>query len=392
MFWDDEKKRRQAARWIIQVVAACLLIYLGISNINLVAGAIHWLGSLVWPVTLGAILALILNVPMRPIEKRLFPASKNPRLQRIRRPLAILLSFLLVLGIFCGVVLLVVPEFVSALMVLGRNVLNVIDQLAQLEETLDFSQIPFGDTLAGINIDWLGLKDSLEQWAKTSGGAVVDSTMSAIGSISSSVISFAVGVVFSVYILANKETLKRQVCRLIRAWLPQRFGDICIHVASVCSDTFRRFVAGQTTEAFILGSLCAIGMAILRLPYAPMIGALVGVTALIPVVGAFIGTIVGALMILTVDFFKAVIFVAFLLILQQIEGNLIYPRVVGSSIGLPGMWVLAAVTIGGGLAGPVGMLIGVPAASAAYALLREATEWREERRRKKETAPSQTEK
>ena len=185
---------------------------------------------------------------------------------------------------------------------------------------------------------------------------------------------------FAIYILSGKEKLKRQGGRLMRVWLPQKLNDTLLYVFKVCNMTFRHFIAGQSTEAIILGTLCMIGMAILRIPYAPMIGALVGVTALIPVVGAFVGTIVGALMILTVDPFKAFVFVIFLLILQQVEGNLIYPRVMGAKINLPAMWVLAAVTVGGNLAGPLGMLLGVPAASAAYALLREATNRREKRR------------
>ncbi len=149
------------------------------------------------------------------------------------------------------------------------------------------------------------------------------------------------------------------------------------HICAVSGDIFRQFIVGQTTEAVILGSLCGIGMAILRIPYAPMVGALVGVTALIPYVGAFLATVIGGFMILTVNPFKALMFVIFLLALQQIEGNLIYPRVVGAKINLPAMWVLAAITVGGNLAGPFGMLLGVPAASAAYALLKEATNKRE---------------
>ena len=189
--------------------------------------------------------------------------------------------------------------------------------------------------------------------------------------------NFFIGLVFSIYVLANKEKLKRQTLRLIHVWLPQRFGSALVHVVSVCNLSFRNFIAGQATEALILGMLCTIGMLILRLPYAPMIGALVGVTALIPIVGAFIGTIVGAFLILTVSPFKALIFVIFLVILQQIEGNLIYPKVMGARINLPAIWVFAAVTVGGNLAGPVGMLLGVPAASAAYELLKEATSKRE---------------
>ena len=186
-----------------------------------------------------------------------------------------------------------------------------------------------------------------------------------------------IGLVFAIYILANKETLKRQGSRLIHAWLPQRVGGGLLHVATVCSRIFRSFVAGQVTEAFILGFLCFIGMLLLGLPYAAMIGALVGVSALIPIVGAFIGMFVGIFMILTVSPLKALIFAIFLLVLQQVEGNLIYPKVVGSKMNLPGLWVLAAITIGGELAGPIGMLLGVPTFSALYTLLKEATANRE---------------
>lgn len=172
--------------------------------------------------------------------------------------------------------------------------------------------------------------------------------------------------------------MKHQACRLIRVWFPRKFGDRSIHVASVCAKNFKLFVAGQTTEAFIRGSLCTAGMLILRIPYAPMIGVLVGVTALIPYVGAWIANPVGAFMVLTVDPFKALVFVIFLLILQQIEGNVIYPKVMGSKINLPAMWVLAAITVGGKLCGPFGMLLGVPAASSAYSLLKDATGSREQ--------------
>ena len=206
---------------------------------------------------------------------------------------------------------------------------------------------------------------------------ILDSTAHALGGIASSFIDGIVAFVFSIYILANKETLARQISRLARVWLPNRFVDHMGHVCAVSGDVFRQFIVGQTTEAVILGSLCGIGMAILRIPYAHMVGALVGVTALIPYVGAFLATVIGAFMILTVNPFKALVFVIFLLTLQQVEGNLIYPRVVGAKINLPAMWVLAAITVGGNLAGPFGMLLGVPAASAAYALLKEATKKRE---------------
>ena len=175
----------------------------------------------------------------------------------------------------------------------------------------------------------------------------------------------------------RKEFVKNQSARLINAWIPEKAGGWIIHAFSVGMKIFRSFVSGQTLEAIILGSLCMIGMLILKIPYAPMVGALVGVTAFIPVVGAFAGTAVGAFMILTVSPGKALIFVIYLLILQQIEGNLIYPKVMGDRVNLPAMWVLAAVTIGGGIAGPLGMLLGVPVTSTIYILLREETEKRE---------------
>lgn len=187
-----------------------------------------------------------------------------------------------------------------------------------------------------------------------------------VSSIAIGFMNFFIGLVFTI-----------QTRRLICAWLPEKSGALLIHIVSMRNVSFRNFIAGQAAEAVILGTLCTIGMLIFRLPYAPMVGALVGVTALIPIVGAYIGAIAGAFLILTVSPLKAFIFIIFLIVLQQLEGNLIYPKVVGSRVNLPSMWVLAAVTVGGNLAGPAGMLPGVPAASADYELLKEATIKRE---------------
>ena len=378
MFLDDKHQAKKIAKWIIGVFTICILIFLGIRHIDQVAGAVVWLKDLTKPLWIGTILALFLNVPLGFIERYLFRKSPTPRKLKMRRPLGILLSLVLVLGIFIGVAFLVVPELVDAVSIVVTSVMDSLDKLVALESTADYSKIPFGEQLARIDIDFLQLKNSLSEWLKQIGTTLMDTAASALGSVASLAVDFIIGLVFSIYVLANKEKLKRQICRLIRVWLPSKFGDGIVHVASVCGKNFKLFVAGQTTEAVILGSLCAIGMLILRIPYAPMIGALVGVTALIPYVGAWLATLIGAFMILTVNPFKALVFIIFLLALQQIEGNAIYPRVVGAKINLPAMWVLAAITIGGNLAGPIGMLLGVPAASSAYSLLREATDRREE--------------
>ena len=378
MFLDDPKTRKNLTKWAVGTIAACILIFLGIRYISAIAIAVQWLYELVKPLLIGTLLAMILGVPLDFIEKHLFRKKPTPRKEKARRPVAILLSLLLVVGIFVGVAVLVIPEFIGAISIVVTSITDALEQLAALDSSADISQIPFAQQLSILDIDWHSLKTQLENWIQQISTRILDGTANALGGVASSLLDGIVAFVFSIYILANKETLARQISRLARVWLPGRFVTTMSHICSVCADVFRQFIVGQTTEAVILGTLCGIGMAILRIPYAPMVGALVGVTALIPYVGAFLATIVGAFMILTVDPFKALVFVIFLLALQQVEGNLIYPRVVGAKINLPAMWVLAAITVGGNLAGPFGMLLGVPAASAAYALLREATEKREQ--------------
>ena len=377
MFLDDPKTRKALTKWAVGTVAACILIFLGVRYISSIALAIEWLVSLVKPLLIGAMLAMILSVPLDFIEKHLFRRKSTPSKEKARRPVAILLSLLLVIGIFAGIAVLVIPELTGAISIVVSSITGAMEQLALLDSSADLSQFPFAQQLSVLDIDWLSLKAQLENWIQSISTMILDSTAHALGGIASSFIDGIVAFVFSIYILANKETLARQISRLARVWLPNRFVDHMGHVCAVSGDVFRQFIVGQTTEAVILGSLCGIGMAILRIPYAPMVGALVGVTALIPYVGAFLATVIGAFMILTVNPFKALVFVIFLLTLQQVEGNLIYPRVVGAKINLPAMWVLAAITVGGNLAGPFGMLLGVPAASAAYALLKEATKKRE---------------
>ena len=365
----DKIKIRKITKWLIGVVTACILIYLAIRHLDRIAMGISWLINIMFPLLLGVIMAFILNVPMRPIEKRLHLKHK-----KAKRPLAIFLSLLFVSGIFTGVAFLVIPEIVDAVRLVAQIILSGINQATFLEENIDFSTFPFGEYLEQIDIDWVQLKINLEDWTISQRDVLLKRAAGTVNSITAGFINFFIGLVFSIYTLANKEKLKIQIRRLIHAWLPEKTGISLIHIVSVCNVSFRNFIAGQAAEAVILGTLCTIGMLVLRLPYAPMVGALVGVTALIPIVGAYIGAIAGAFLILTVSPLKAFVFIIFL---QQLEGNLIYPRVVGSRVNLPAMWVLAAVTVGGNLSGPVGMLLGVPAASAVYELLKEATAKRE---------------
>ena len=343
----------------------------------MIGEAAAFIADLFSPLILGFILALILNVAMRPIEKVLFPGTNNRRLKKMRRPFAVVISILLVSGIFVFVVCLIVPELIKALYIIAEGLVSLGKSLSQWSSNIAISDTALGRLAENMDFDLASLQKKVINWISETGPKIAAEAANAFSGIGSGIFNFIVGLVFSIYILLDKENLKKQATRLVSVWFPEKTSDVIIHVAGVSNVTFRSFVAGQTTEAVILGTLCAVGMLILQIPYAAMIGALIGVTALIPIFGALIGTVIGAIMIISEDPFKALVFVIFLLILQQVEGNVIYPKVVGSKIGLPGIWVLAAVTVGGSLAGVLGMLLGVPAFSVLYTLINEATDWKE---------------
>lgn len=368
------EKRKKLGKWLIGIVAACILIFLGVQNIASVANAISWITSLMAPLIVGFALALVLNVPMRALEERIWKKTARPVFQRLRRPVCFLIALAMIIGILIGVVWLVIPELINALIVIVQGAIRFLTQVSSMSDA-EIEELPFGTMLK--NIDWDRLLESAQSWLKNRGGAIVNTAFGTVTSLVNGVFDLFISIVFAIYILFSKEKLKLQACRLVRAWLPKKFGANAIHAAAVANVNFRNFISGQSLEAVILGVLCMIGMLILKIPYAPMVGALVGVTALVPVVGAFIGIIVGAFMILTVDPSRVIVFVIYLLVLQQIEGNLIYPKVMGSKVNLPGMWILAAVTIGGGIGGALGMLLSVPVASTAYVLIKEATQKRE---------------
>ncbi len=373
----NPENRKRLTRWLIGIVAACILIFLGVQNIDVIAKAVSWSVRLVMPLLLGLAFATIVNVPMRFFESHLWPKTQRPVACKLRRPAAYAISLIMILGIFAGVVWLVIPELVEAIKLIAQSVIDFARRFSTMDAEALAHQ-PFGRLL--MNADWDAILATMETWVRAQGGNLVNKVVAAIGSVAGGVVDLFVAIVFSIYILFSKDVLKAQAKRLIRVWLPERFGEWLIHAASVVNVNFRSFVSGQTLDGVILGSLCIIGMLIFRIPYAPMVGTLVGVAALVPVVGSLVGAVVGAFMILTVSPIKAVIFLIFLVVLQQLEGNIIYPKLMGSRVNLPGMWILAAVTVGGSVAGPIGMLLAVPTASTAYILLREATEKREQQR------------
>ena len=376
------KKRKRLTYWVIGVAAACIAIIFGLKNIDMVRETFSWIIGLIMPLIIGLIIALIINVPMRFFEKILFSKSTKLKNPKIKTVISFIVSLILILGILAGVVWLVIPELVDAVAVIVDGALEFIDRISGMTKE-EIAQLPLGKLL--LDIDWDKTLSTLQNWIKSQGGKIVDTAVGTVSSVATGIYDFFIAIVFAVYIIFNKATLKRQVSRLVRVWVPENIADFTIHATKILGKNFRNFVSGQSLEAVILGVLCMIGMLILRIPYAPMVGALVGVTAIIPVVGGFIGAGVGAFMILTVSPVKAVIFLIFILVLQQIEGNVIYPKVMGSSVSLPSMWILAAVTIGGGIAGAVGMLLAVPVASTIYTLVGEATNKRENKNAEIET-------
>ena len=271
------------------------------------------------------------------------------------------------------IVQMIVPELLGCLQIIIEELPEVLeDATLWLEKNLQISALLQGEysLFHGSETDWQQNFVKIVNVLLNGLGGMMGVASGIISSVFSTVVTLLVGVVFSIYLLIGKEKLGGQFQKLFAKYLPEKVIKKFYYVADILNQSFHSFIVGQCTEAVILGLLCMGGMFLLRLPYAAMIGCLVGFTALIPIAGAYIGAIVGAFMIFTVSPVKAIIFIAYLVILQQLEGNLIYPRVVGSSIGLPGVWVLAAVTIGGGVMGVSGMLLGVPIAATVYQLLK----------------------
>ena len=352
-----------------RVGVSALILYLCITYWSSAAGFAAAVLHAAMPLIIGCVIAYVINILMSFYETHYRSAAKNPKALRISRPVCMVGAFVTLLAVIYLVISLVLPELLSCVELLVSKVpAGIVAALVWMEEIGLLSEELFS-SLNGIN--W---NDKMEQimGVLTSGvGNMMGTAINVLAGMFSGVVTGLLALIFSLYLLSGKEQLAAQFDRLLLRCLKGKWYGQVRYVLSVLDDCFHRYIVGQCTEAVILGSLCAAGMMLLGLPYATMIGALVAFTALIPVAGAYIGAGVGAFMILTVSPVKALVFLGFIVVLQQLEGNLVYPRVVGSSMGLPAIWVLAAVTVGGGVMGIVGMLLGVPLAAAAYRLVRE---------------------
>lgn len=356
--------------------AGCIFLYWLLHDTERLTQFVGGVGSIISPFVVGAAMAFILNVPMRAIERWL-GGVKNPGL---RRGLALALTLLAVVLVLYGVFYLLLPQLVETVEMLIDSLPDFFKRvLEDVQEYLDkhpelMEWITEYTDLESVN--WSELIQKIVGMITNGVGTVVDTAITTVVDLGNGIFNAVMSLVFAVYGLARKETLARQFRRVLYAFVPEKVSDEVVRIMRMTNRTFSKFISGQCLEAVILGLMFTITMPIFKMPYVALISVIIGVTALIPIVGAFIGCIIGALLILVVDPMTAVWFVVLFLVLQQIEGNLIYPKVVGTSIGLPGMWVLVAVVVGGDLMGIGGMLLMIPLTSVCYALLREVTQKR----------------
>ena len=350
------------------VIIVCLWKYETVLDI------LFFVLNILTPFILGGAIAFVLNVPMNFVQRHLFDEErikKSKVLQKMARPVSMILVLIAVFGIVAIIMFILIPQLGETFANLGRSIQAFIPQIQEWASRLFNDNKEIMDMVNNLEFDWNKIMDTGINFFKNGAGSVVNSTITAAKSIVSGLTTFFIAFVFAIYILLQKEKLGVQAKKVLFAFVRRGRAEATVEVLSLTYNTFSSFLTGQCVEAVILGSMFAVSMTILKLPYALLVGELIAFTALIPIFGAFVGCGVGAFLIFMVDPMKALIFVVLFLVLQQIEGNLIYPHVVGNSVGLPSIWVLAAVSIGGSLMGVVGMLIFIPIVSVVYALFRE---------------------
>lgn len=338
-----------------------VILFVLLMNYQWVFELLGVIGKILLPFVIGLIMAFILNVLMKMIEDKL-----PKKMEKGRRPISLICSLIAVFGFIIILLFILIPQVKNAGMIFLNNIPEYQETIIELGEKIGLSE----EQLAIVNLEDTKLMDELSNLLKDNSQIIINMSFGLVNSVVSVVGNFFVGLIFAIYVLVDKESLCRQIKKLLNRVFNKKVYSKFLEIASLSNSTFTNFVKVQFLEACILGFLCFLGMLLLGLPYAATISVVVGFTALIPIFGAFIGCVIGAFLIFMINPLQAVIFVAFFLILQQIEGNLIYPKVVGGKIGLPSIWVLVAVMIGGSVGGVFGMLLGVPVVSILYSLIK----------------------
>ena len=367
---------------ILLIITYTVLLCFALLNLNVVFKVLGYILNLLKPFIYGFCLAFILNIPLSKFEnmfknKKKVAKGKAPAKPTVEkkntklRVAGIAFSILIFIGIIFLTLFLVIPEFINTISIFKDNIPEAFENVKEWLKTLMVNYPEITEKITSYQPDWAALESDITKIIKTAATGIIGISIDFVVGLFSGVVNLVMGFVFAIYMLMQKEGLIQQSKRVLRAYLPENKSEKVLHIGSITNDTFKKFFGGQFIEAILLGVLCFIGMKIFGMPYALTISVLVGVTALIPVFGAFFGTAIGAILILAVDPMKAVWFVVYIIVLQQIDGNLIYPKIVGDSVGLPGIWVMLAVLIGGNSLGVIGMLVGVPIASVVYKLIKE---------------------
>ncbi len=362
---------RQNMKKIIGIVAFGVLLYWGLQNLEGLHKAVAFGMGLVMPFIVGGAIAFILNVPMRAIENALFGKQKKKTgAKSWHRVVSLVLTIVAIAGVLNVVVFLIVPEFGRSFQTLQANIPGFIAKVEKGIAQLETYGPAIEQVWSQLEISWDTISETALNFFRNGVTNLLGSTVNIAASIFNGVVSFALGLVFAIYLLLQKEKLGVQFKKCLYAFVPEKAVDSILEIGQLSNRTFSNFLSGQCMEAVILGLLFFVTMTILRFPYAMMISVVIAVMALIPIVGAFIGCAVGVVVILMSNPLQALWFIVLFLVLQQVEGNLIYPKVVGNSVGLPSIWVLVAVTLGGNMMGITGILLFIPLCSVLYALLR----------------------
>lgn len=378
---------KKNVRIILLVITFAVVLFTVAQNLASVYGAVRTVWSVFGVVITGLAMAFVLNVPLKLFENRLFygmSEDRRPVVRKLRRPVSLVCALVVTLGVIVILIAVILPQLTRTVTEVAARVPEYISSVVNwINEFLAKFDIKI-EALSEFTVDWEKAFEDLTTYLKE--GNVINTATDVGTAAASTVMNTFLGLVVAVYVLAQKERIGRFTRRCIEAFLPVKLASGIGRIASMASDTFSNFVAGQLADSCILGILCYICMRIFRFPYPEVISVVIGVTSLVPMVGSFIGEVIGALLILIVSPLKALLFVVMVLAIQQVDGAFIYPRIVGKSVGLPGVAVFCAVIVGGNIAGVLGAVMGVPVCAVLYALLREAIEARLERRRRSEDA------
>lgn len=388
------KLDRKNVRIILLIITFAVVLYTAAQNLAAIYGAVATVWNVFGVVITGLAMAFVLNVPLKLFENRVFygmSEDRRPYVRKMRRPVSLVCALVVTLGVIVILIAVILPQLTATVAEVASQLPNYINSVVQwLRDFLSGFGITV-DALEDFSVDWEQVFSDLTTYLKegsanvsesaaSAGSSVVSTVTDVGGSVISTVMNTFLGLIVAVYVLAQKERIGRFMKRCIDAFLPHRASSAISRIASMASETFSNFVAGQFTDSCILGVLCYVCMRIFRFPYPEVISVVIGVTSLVPMVGSFIGEVIGALLILIVSPIKALLFIVMVLAIQQVDGAFIYPRIVGKSVGLPGVAVFCAVIVGGNVAGVLGSLLGVPVCALLYALLREAVDARQNRR------------